>query len=83
MNRFTHLLDIDEIKAAISKAETSENQDDKYIILLGHYSINIQSHYKDGEECDNDWNDFEEAIGASMEVNDYDDLVIDLTESED
>lgn len=75
MNYFTALLDIDSIKKEIESGET-------YIILLPHYSINIQSKYSDGEECDNDWNDFEDQIGHTMEVNDYDDLIIDLTESE-
>lgn len=76
MNHFKALLDIDSIKQEIESGET-------YIILLPHYSINIQSKYSDVEECDNEWNDFEDEIGHTMEVNDYDDLVIDLTESED
>lgn len=70
-NLFFDLLDVDACKKAI--AETLE---DEICILMGHYSINIQSRYDDIEACQCDWDDFEEAIGESMYVNDYDDLCV-------
>ena len=74
-NLFFELLDVEKCKQAIR-----ETPEDEICILLGHYSINVQMEYNqkcdDPEQIDWDWNDFEEAIGEMMYVNDYDDLCV-------
>lgn len=75
-NQFFELLDVDSCKRAIAKCAL-----DEVAILLPHYSINILSRYRDcedPEQINHDWDDFEEAIGQSMQVSDYDDLVVDV-----
>lgn len=76
-NRFFDLLDVDAVKEMIAKCAK-----DEVCIILPHYSINVQMWYNeqdcDPEQCDWDWNDFEEAIGHSMQVNDFDDLIVDV-----
>jgi hypothetical protein len=77
MNYFTETLDVEACKAKIAKT-----REDEICILCPHYSINIQSKYYkdeslDPEAMDWDFDDFEEKIGQTMYVNDYDDLCCD------
>lgn len=72
MNHFKEMLNIDTCKRLIAKCP-----DDEIVILCPNYSINIQSKYSDGEQMDWDFEDFEESIGESLFVNDYDDLCCD------
>lgn len=53
------------------------------VILCPHYSINIQSRYDDGEQMDWDFDGLEQELGETLMVNDYDDLVVDCSETED
>lgn len=75
-NLFFELLDVDLCKKLIL-----ETPEDEICILLPHYSINIQMRYnrfcKDPEQISFDWDEFEEAIGESMYVSDFDDLCVD------
>lgn len=53
---------------------------DEIVILIPHYSINVQSHseYKDaGEELSYDFDELQDYLGVSLSVNDYDDLIAD------
>lgn len=78
-NKLTNILDFDVCKRIFEDAvKNGEN----YIILCPHYSINIASKYEDSEGLQYDLDELSEYIGAFIEVNDYDDLVIDLTETD-
>ena len=73
-NRFFELIDVAKVKQMIKECPT-----DEVVIICPHYSINIQSEYKNcgPEQIDWDWNNFEKAIDTEIMVNDYDDLVCD------
>lgn len=74
-NLFLELLDIDKTKESIANCPK-----DEVVILIPHYSINVQSVYAncpDPEQIDWDWNDLEELLDCTLMVNDYDDLIAD------
>lgn len=79
-NKLQNILDFDVCKKILADAVA---KGDKYIILCGHYSINIASKYEDGEELQWDLDELGEYLGGIfLSVSDFDDLVIDLS-SED
>jgi hypothetical protein len=72
-NWFKEILDIEECKKQIAACPEGE-----VVILIPHYSINVQSKYagsEAGDDIDNDWNDLEEELDTTLEVNQFDDLV--------
>lgn len=78
-NRLQHIIDFDACKRVVNK---SKQEFKTLIVLVPHFSINVQSKYEDGEQLQEDWIELENYIGESLEVNDYDDLVVDLSDKE-
>lgn len=78
-NKLKDILDFDVCKKlvadAIEKGETCA-------ILCPHYSINVQSKYEDGEQLIWDLDELSNYIGEFVEVNDYDDLVVNFADIE-
>jgi len=79
-NKLAEILDFDYCKKMV---EDAKKDGETYVILCPHYSINVQSKYEDGEELGWDLDDLSDFLGEFVEVNDYDDLVVDLSENED
>jgi len=73
-------LDFEECKRLIDQAK---EDGEAMVILCQHYSINVASKYEDGEELQYDLDDFSDRLGHFLEVNSYDDLVVDFTTDED
>lgn len=78
-NKLQNILDFEVCKKIVKDA-VKNNED--MVILCPHYSINIQSKFEDGEELQFDMDELSEYLGHFLEVNDYDDLVIYLTDTE-
>lgn len=66
------ILDMEGSKKVIEECPEGET-----VILIPHYSINVQSKYEDGEELQDDLDAVEAQLGTSVMVNDYDDLIAD------
>lgn len=79
-NQLQNILDFEVCKKIVQDAK---DNDESMVILCPHYSINVQSKYEDGELLQWDLDELNEYIGEFVEVNDYDDLVVYLNESED
>jgi hypothetical protein len=62
--------------------DTAKEKNETLVILCPHYSINVQGKYEDGEELQFDLEELSDYIGNYVSVNDYDDLVVDLTTEE-
>jgi len=77
--RLKSILDFDTCKTMV---ETAKEKNETLVILCPHYSINVQSKYEDGEELQFDLEELSDYIGNYVSVNDYDDLVVDLTTEE-
>lgn len=73
-NQLTKILDFKACKNAVTNVKNNEG----YVILCPHYSINIASKYEDGEALQYDLDELSDYIGAFVEVSDYDDLVVNL-----
>ena len=76
MNKMMEMFDMDKIKQEIKNCP-----EDEVLILCSHWSIN-KPKYTD-KECENetdiwDWYEMEDKMGHYMEINDYDDLIIDV-----
>lgn len=74
------ILKFEVLKAIIEKGIT---KGESCVILCPHYSINIASRYESGEELQFDLDQLSDYLGHYVSVSDYDDLVVNLTESED
>ena len=70
--RLFEVIDVPKCKELIAKCPL-----DEVVILVPHFSINVQSHYEDGEQLQWDLDELESYIGHTVEVNDYDDLICD------
>jgi hypothetical protein len=76
-NKFFAILDIDKCRQIIDRTPS-----DAIAILCPNYSINIQAEYYrdetiDPEQIDWDFDEFEEKVGHTLFVNDFDDLCAD------
>lgn len=78
-NKLATILDFDVCKKLVEDAKAT--QQDILVILCPHYSINVQSKYDDGERLQWDLDELNDYINAFVEVSDYDDLVVNLTEA--
>lgn len=78
-NKLATILDFDKCKSLIEQAVKDK---ETYIILCPNYSINVQSKYEDCEALEFDLDELEQYIGHSVEVNDYNDLIVDLSNNE-
>ncbi|MEO6306173.1 MAG: hypothetical protein ABIP51_23700 [Bacteroidia bacterium] len=63
--------------------DTAKDNNESMVILCPHYSINIASKFEDGEQLQWDMDELGEYIGEMVEVSDYDDMVVYLTNIED
>jgi hypothetical protein len=76
INRFFELFDIEAVKKQIANCPENE-----VVILLPHYSINAPQSKSDSDEDGDayywEWEEFEQKIGCTLSVTDYDDLVAD------
>lgn len=79
-NKLQTIIDFNVCKQMVQDAK---DNNETMVILCPHYSINVQSKYEDGEELQWDMDELTEYIGGFVEVNDYDDMVVYLNESED
>lgn len=73
-NLIAGMFNINEVKKNIAACPK-----DEIVILCAHWSINCPK-YADAnaEQCDFDFSDFEEQLGVTLLVNDYDDLIADV-----
>ena len=78
-NKLTNILNFAACKQLVRKAKKNN---DTYIILCPHYSINIASKYDDVEMLQWDLDELSDYLGYYAEVSDYDDLIVSLTDSE-
>lgn len=79
VNHFLEVLDLEVCKTLVEHARKNKTME----VLCPHYSINIQSKYDDGEQMDWDFDELEQELGATLSVNDYDDLIVDCSDTED
>ena len=74
-NQIAAMFNIDVIKKAIANCP-----DDEIVILCGNWSIN-KPRYEDNEDylesADDDFREFEDMLGVTLYVSDYDDLIAD------
>ncbi len=74
-NKIVAMFNMDEVKKQIAACPA-----DEVVILCGHWSIN-QPKYdgpdEDPEVLTWDWDEFEEELGTTIMVSDYDDLIAD------
>lgn len=82
-NKIAAMLNLDGCLKAIEKAK---NNGDNCVILCGHWSINkpkyTEDEYNNEAESEDFW-EMEQFLTYPLTVSDYDDLIIDLNESED
>jgi hypothetical protein len=78
-NKLTNILNFAACKQLVRKAKKNN---DSCVILCPHYSINIASKYEDCEALGFDLDELSDYLGNYVEVSDYDDLVINLSVSE-
>ena len=71
-NLIAEMFDLEKVKQIIEDCPQ-----DEVVILCGNWSVNKPNGYDDFEDYDWDWSEFEDMIGHSMMVNDYDDLIVD------
>lgn len=78
-NKLATILNFEACKKAV---ETAKGKNETYIILLNNYSSNIAAQYddEDGQALQDDLDELEKFIGETVQVNQYDDLVVDLNE---
>lgn len=73
-NLIANMFDIAKVKELIAKCPK-----DEVVILCAHWSINGPKYDDDSNENqDWDWNEFEQELGTTLMVNDYDDLIADV-----
>jgi len=74
-NKMVEMLDIPKIKRQISDCKETE-----IVIICNNWSIN-RPKYTEDEALDGlqeaDWDNFEELLGFPIEINQYDDLIVD------
>lgn len=74
INLMANMFDIAKVKELIANCPA-----DEIVILCAYWSINGPKYAEDcHEQQDWDWNEFEEEIDATLMINDYDDLVVDV-----
>lgn len=73
-NKIIAMFNMDEVKKSIEKCPA-----DEVVILCGHWSINGPKPLEgeDPESIDWDFQEFEDALGVTVMVSDYDDLIAD------
>lgn len=59
------------------------DKNDSCVILCPNYSINIASKYEDSEELNYDLEELSDYLGHFVQVSDYNDLIVDLSNNED
>lgn len=80
-NKLKEILDFDKCKQLVDDAKA---KGETCVILCPHYSINVQSKFEDGEQLQWDLDELEQHIGETVQVSDFDDLVVYLvSEDED
>lgn len=73
-NLIANMFDIKKVKEQIANCTK-----DEVVILCAHWSINGPKYDDDvNENQDWDWKEFEDQLGHTLQVNDYDDLVVDV-----
>ncbi len=75
-NKLQDILNFDVCRSLVDKAKANN---ETYVILIPHYSINIASKYEDCEALQWDLDELGDYIGEYVSVSDYDDLVVDMT----
>lgn len=75
-NKLATILDFNKCKALVKQAIANH---ETCVILCPNYSINVQSKYEDGEALQFDLDELEQYTGYSVEVSDYNDLIVDLS----
>ena len=74
-NKMIAMFNMDKVKEQIAACPP-----DEIVILCGHWSINGPKYDgpdEDPEQSSWDWDEFEEQLGATIMVSDYDDLIAD------
>lgn len=79
-NLLANILDFDVCKQLVQDAK---DKGETCVILCPHYSINVQSKIYDGEQLQFDLDELEIYIGETVEVSDYDDLVVNFYNEEE
>jgi hypothetical protein len=76
MNKLMELFNMDKVKQMIKDCPK-----DEIVILLPYYSINkpgyTETEFLNSHDQD-DWDELEQEIGCSLQINDYDDLICDV-----
>ena len=79
-NILQNIIDFDVCKKLVDTAIANNEQ---MVILCHHYSINIASKFEDGEQLQFDMDELGDYIGGYfVEVSDYDDMVVYLSEND-
>ena len=79
-NILQNIIDFDVCKKMVESAIINN---ESIVILCPHYSINIASKFEDGEQLQFDMDELSDYIGYFIEVSDYDDMIVNLSNSED
>lgn len=82
-NKLQHILDFDICKTLVEEEKARDPKTGDNVILCPLYSINIASKYEDGQALDDDLQELSEYIGEYVEVSQYDDLIVILTDGDD
>ena|ERR1051326_3544485 len=82
-NKLQHILDFEKCKQLVEEEKAKDPKTGDNVILCPLYSINIAMKYEDGEALNDDLNELSEYIGQYVEVSQYDDLVVVLTDGDD
>jgi len=75
-NILQNIIDFDVCKKMV---ETAKVNNETMVILCPNYSINISSKFEDGEQLQWDMDELSDYIGEFVEISDYDDMVVYLT----
>ncbi len=79
-NILQNIIDFNACKKLVKQAK---NNNESMVILCPYYSINIASKFEDGEQLQWDMDELSDYIGVLVEVSDYDDMVVYLSNCED
>ncbi len=79
-NKLQNIIDFNACKKLVNQAKKNN---ESMVILYPNYSINIASKFEDGEQLQWDMDELSDYIGEFVEVSDYDDMVVYLSDCED
>ena len=78
-NVLQNIIDFDVCKKMVESASINN---ESMVILCPHYFINIASKFEDCEQLQWDMDELGDYIGYLVEVSDYDDMVVYLSEND-